>query len=108
MRYYPLPALGIITAALASASYPYETPVVVRDSSWEVGQIVRTTSGPVQGHAAANASDVSEYLGIPYAQPPVGNLRFQPPVRFNGTKAINGSTFVSFIPRPFPRNALPF
>jgi hypothetical protein len=62
---------------------------------WSVGQTVDTTSGPVHGHAAANFSDVSEYLGIPYAQPPVANLRFQPPVKYTGTTAINGSAFVS-------------
>lgn len=65
-----------------------------------MGQIVDTTSGPVQGHAASNQTDVSEYLGIPYAQPPVGNLRFQPPVRYNGSATINRRVFVC---SPVPR-----
>src|SRR5438045_1047212 len=62
---------------------------------------VNTTSGPVSGHPANNASTVSEYLGIPYAMPPVGDLRWAPPVRYNGTAAINGTNFVchqSFAP----------
>jgi carboxylesterase type B len=58
---------------------------------------VQTTSGPVDGHAASVASGVSEYLGVPYAQPPVGSLRFQPPVRYNGTGKIDGKNFVRFI-----------
>jgi carboxylesterase type B len=57
--------------------------------------MVHTTSGPVEGHAASVAPEVSEYLGIPYAQPPVGRLRFQPPVRYNGSQKIVGKTFVS-------------
>lgn len=64
-------------------------------SKWTVGQTVQTTSGPVEGHAASVVSDVSEYLGIPYAQPPVGRLRFQPPVRYSGVKKIDGKSFVS-------------
>ena len=56
--------------------------------------MVRTSSGPVDGHGSRNLPDVSEYLGIPYAQPPLGSLRFQPPVRFNGTRAINASRYV--------------
>jgi Carboxylesterase family len=59
---------------------------------------VNTTSGPVSGHAASNSSaNVSEYLGIPYAQPPVGDLRFAPPVQYNGTSPINGTNFVSSV-----------
>jgi hypothetical protein len=57
---------------------------------------VNTTSGPVSGHLSSNASlNVAEYLGIPFAAPPVGNLRFAPPQKYNGTTAINGTNFVS-------------
>lgn len=37
-----------------------------------VGFPVNTTSGLIIGHASKNRSQVSEYLGIPYAQPPLG------------------------------------
>ncbi|KAK2047647.1 carboxylesterase [Colletotrichum somersetense] len=60
---------------------------------WTVGQPVTTTSGRVDGHAASGAEEVSEYLGIPYAQPPVGALRFQPPATYNSCSPINGSAF---------------
>jgi para-nitrobenzyl esterase len=40
------------------------------------GTTVQTSSGPVCGIVT---SGVTEWLGIPYAAPPVGNLRWQPP-----------------------------
>ena len=40
-------------------------------------RVIITTSGPVKGIIV---DGVSGYLGIPYAAPPVGNLRWQPPV----------------------------
>lgn len=61
---------------------------------WTIGQVVQTSSGLVQGHAAPKARGVSEYLGIPYAEPPVGRRRFQPPIRYSGTSKIDGSRFV--------------
>ncbi|OQD64579.1 hypothetical protein PENPOL_c007G10210 [Penicillium polonicum] len=66
---------------------PYDSPV------WNVGQSVRTTSGLVVGHSATNASEVSEYVGIPYAAPPLGRLRFQPPVRYTGNDTISATAF---------------
>ncbi|KAM3081232.1 hypothetical protein ACMFMG_005187 [Clarireedia jacksonii] len=43
---------------------------------------VQTTSGKLIGHQASNASNVIEFLGIRYAQPTNGSLRFQAPVPF--------------------------
>lgn len=73
------------------------TSIAIRTSAaaadWNVGQIVQTSSGPVKGHAANDADEVSEYLGIPYAQPPTDDLRFQTPIRYNGTKIIAAANF---------------
>jgi hypothetical protein len=33
-----------------------------------VGQQVQTSSGPVTGHGASGAPEVSEYLGIPFVR----------------------------------------
>ncbi|KAF9889911.1 hypothetical protein FE257_006783 [Aspergillus nanangensis] len=41
---------------------------------------VRTSSGLIEGHASPQRPGVSEFLGIPYAQPPTGALRFARPV----------------------------
>jgi len=61
-----------------------------------IGQPVGTSSGLVTGHPAPNASQVSEYLGIPYAQPPVGELRFASPIAYvNRDGSVDGSNFAS-------------
>lgn len=43
------------------------------------GLTVNTTSGQLQGFVNQTSPDVRQFLGIPYAQPPVGLLRFAPP-----------------------------
>ncbi len=58
-----------------------------------VGATVQTSSGPITGHAAKNG--ISEYLGIPYAQPPLGPLRFAAPQQFTSTAPVNAAVFVS-------------
>ncbi|KAM5477091.1 hypothetical protein MauCBS54593_000362 [Microsporum audouinii] len=55
---------------------------------------VNTTNGLITGHRARAASGVKEFLGIPYAQPPVDKLRFMPPRRYVGDKPYVASAFV--------------
>ncbi|CAK7219176.1 hypothetical protein SBRCBS47491_003757 [Sporothrix bragantina] len=59
---------------------------------------VTTSSGILQGQIASNTDGVSEYLGIPYAQPPVGSLRWAPPVAYNGTDVIDATAFGNTCP----------
>ena len=68
-------------------------------TNWTIGQTVQTSSGPVAGHQAANTT-VSEYLGIPFAKPPVGDLRWAAPVKYTGSPGggINGTSYVRFPP----------
>lgn len=85
----------IVTAlSLSSASWAFPQSQRSR-ANFTVGQIVETSSGPVVGHAAPTAPEVSEYLGIPYAQAPMGDLRFAAPVKFTGSSLLNGSNFGS-------------
>ncbi|XP_060095207.1 acetylcholinesterase-like [Heteronotia binoei] len=49
-------------------------------SASEEETVVITSSGPVQGKRLTTSSGmVTAFLGIPYAEPPVGSLRFQKP-----------------------------
>ena len=72
-------------AAFASAQW----------SEWKGNGPVLTSSGAITGHAAPNKPEVLEYLGIPYAQPPVGQLRFAPPQPYASVKPFNASSYVS-------------
>lgn len=90
--------LDILKAALPQQRNAPSVEVGKRQTTWAVGQTVNTTSGPVIGHAGKTAEGVSEYLGIPYAQPPIGDLRFAAPVKFNGTDPINGTSFGASCP----------
>ncbi|KAF2464550.1 alpha/beta-hydrolase [Lindgomyces ingoldianus] len=83
---YTLQALGIASILPHAQSSPTQRP-------FNVGQEVSTTSGIIHGHAAANRTEVSEYLGIPFAQPPLGDLRFAAPKRFRSKAHFNASSF---------------
>src|SRR5579859_1192796 len=66
------------------------------------GPVVRTAGGWVQG---TTAGATAEYLGIPYAAPPVGPLRWQPPQAAASWRGIRAAT--SFAPH-CPQPASPF
>lgn len=46
------------------------------NSGWATSPIVETKNGPIQGLVSEG---VFQFLGVPYAEPPVGDLRWQPP-----------------------------
>lgn len=77
----PISALIIATAAASNVGQAW-----THNST--VGTAVNTTSGLVVGHANQKYLDVSEYLGVPFAKPPVHNLRFAPPEAYVGSARI--------------------
>jgi hypothetical protein len=83
--------LGAIPFSTASPSFS----TTLDKRQWKAGQGVKTASGFVQGRAAQNRTEVSEYLGIPFAKPPIGDLRWAAPVKFSGTGNINATAYVS-------------
>lgn len=47
---------------------------------------VQTSSGTIIGHKASNETLVTEFLGIRYAEAPVGELRFAAPKKYTAPK----------------------
>ena len=67
--------LGSVSlASLAACGGPAEPPAAASDPT-----LVSTTLGKLRG--AKTEDDVVEFLGVRYAQPPLGKLRFQAPVK---------------------------
>jgi para-nitrobenzyl esterase len=68
-------------AALIAGSLTVSTPVHATTTP-----VVKTDAGKVQGYI--NNYGVDAFLGIPYAAPPVGNLRWRPPVKHVAWKGV--------------------
>jgi cholinesterase len=60
-------------------------------------ETVKTENGDITGHRAPKAKDVWEYLGIPYAQPPLAALRFAAPQKYKGKGPYSAANFVSLL-----------
>jgi len=90
-----LSSILLLSALGATIDSLEDHPIISRHLEWIVGQTVHTQSGPIGGRGASSATQVSTYLGIPYAKSPIGNLRFAPPERFESSTPISGSKFVS-------------
>jgi carboxylesterase type B len=54
---------------------------------------VETTSGTLHGFINSTAPGTRQWLGIPYAEPPIGSLRFQPPKRFTRAGQLTTQAF---------------
>ncbi|CAN7939174.1 unnamed protein product [Ixodes hexagonus] len=66
--------------------------------STEESPIVETSNGPVQGmRVHADNRALHAFLGIPFAEPPVGELRFRKPVPVKPWKSVYHAT-----KKPFP------
>jgi carboxylesterase type B len=57
------------------------------------GLVVQTTSGEIHGFINQSTPLVRQFLGVPYAQPPLGNLRFMPPQTKQNAGVINATAF---------------
>lgn len=63
-------------------------------ATYNIGEAVKTTSGTVIGQASKWQPEVSEYLGIPFAKPPEGELRWAAPQPItDSSKTINATKY---------------
>jgi len=83
--------MGIITNAWLVASCLQLAVTAARP--FVPGGTVSTSSGWVKGGAAQNRTQVSQYLGIPFAVPPVGDLRWTAPQAYTGKGVISATKF---------------
>ncbi|ESZ93847.1 hypothetical protein SBOR_5788 [Sclerotinia borealis F-4128] len=57
------------------------------------GLVVKTTSGEIHGFINQTTPQVRQFLGVPYAEPPIGNLRFAAPQTKTKGSSINATAF---------------
>ncbi|KAH9886160.1 Alpha/Beta hydrolase protein [Xylariomycetidae sp. FL2044] len=61
---------------------------------------VVTNSGTAHGTINETSPNVRQFLGISYAQPPVAQLRFQPPVKYTSNETFNAMSFAPSCMQP--------
>ncbi|XP_050776354.1 acetylcholinesterase-like [Gopherus flavomarginatus] len=77
----PLPAFAMLALLPALPCLLLLLSLLGPGSASDDGIVVLTSSGPVRGkHLLVGSSRVTAFLGIPYAKPPMGPLRFKKPV----------------------------
>lgn len=101
MKLPSLQATALAAVALFSSTI---LAIPASGRAWTVGQKVKTTGGILVGQEAQGASGVSEYLGIAYVVPPVGERRFKEPERYVSDREINAKNFVGNPPTPFKQS----
>ena len=98
-------ALGALTLATAGTTAA-RADVTAAAAGSATAPIVTTSGGAVRG---TTAGTVAEFLGIPYAAPPTGSLRWRPPQPASSWSGVrNATTFGPSCPQDQVRTENPF
>src|ERR1700722_12181991 len=93
-QWHGLRPVAAVLFGLLSAATAIVPAAIAADRA---GPIVRTAEGTVQGFIS---NGVGAFLGIPYASPPVGDLRWQPPKPHAAwTTTLNATKFGNTCPQ---------
>ncbi len=87
MNFVRRSSLPVVLVFIASLTRPLVSHAFQTDTR---SLIVATTSGQIQG--ISRHSGGAEFLGIPFAQPPIGNLRWHEPVPATPWTGIRSAT----------------
>jgi para-nitrobenzyl esterase len=93
-------AAGVIAAGalIASAATAGASPAIARQAGAAAAPVASTADGAVRGTATGGTD---EFLGIPYATPPVGPLRWRPPQPAAQWRGVRDATqFAPHCPQP--------
>ena len=93
-------SIGLLSVALASCSQEAEVPVQAEVTASPVDvSLVETEYGFLRGVVSEDEAYVS-FKGVPFAAPPVGDLRWappEPPVAWEGERAADAFGSAGFV-----------
>lgn len=89
-----------VTDALGNSSEPLQIPTfIVAAGPQPIDPVALNDQAIVEGAVYLTSPDMKQYRGIPYAEAPVGQLRFAPPVAKELVGTIDARTFGSTCPQ---------
>ncbi len=89
-------AVALAPALAAPGGIPGPNPDAPGQIKKANGPTINTTDGPVRGFVE---NGVYKFLGIPYAAPPTGNLRWRPPQRPSDDDVLDATEFANTCPQ---------
>ncbi|KAJ5657386.1 chlorogenic acid esterase precursor [Penicillium longicatenatum] len=98
-------ARKICLAAALSALGVFAAPSSISKAATDTGLLVQTSSGLIEGFFNSSAPDVRQFLGVPFAEPPVGDLRFARPQEVKTKRKVRAHKLPSSCMQQFSLNS---